>query len=93
MHFVINLILFLHYFCVFDILSEILNAKLIKFSSKLHENFKQILIFHTLKIDPRGRPAEIVVIAIFTRGVRLSVPTFQNLAKQNNFHSTNSDPY
>ena len=40
--------------------------------------------------DPHSRP---VVITIFTRLVSLSVPTFKNLAKQNNFPNENSDRY
>ena len=34
--------------------------------------------------DPQSQP---VVITVFARGVRTSVPTFQNLAKQNKFQA------
>ena len=46
---------------------------------------------HTLKIliheaDPHSRKVVITVFArVFCLSVRTSVPTFQNLAKQNNF--------
>ena len=44
----------------------------------------------THEADSQSRP---VVITIFTRGVRASFPTFQNLAEQNKFQSENSDLY
>ena len=47
-------------------------------------NAKSISLFYILLIhqaDPQSRP---VVITIFARVVCPSIPTFQNLAKQNN---------
>ena len=61
---------------------------LIRDSHYNYESFARKTVLHILihSADPQSRP---VVITIFTHVVRLSVcqsvPTFQNLAKQNNF--------